>query len=217
MALVAAALALRLPERPRTTATHATERRYMREAVRVAVADRTIRWTIALAVLAVVSSHVYYFLQQPYMAAIGVPVWAFGVVFAATKVVTAATASSAHRLDAWRSPRAAAAVMMLVPSVGLGAMALVTRPAGALLIVTRGLLDGLWEPLLNVYMNRLAPTRLRATLLSLQNLTARLALSGALAVLGVATESIGVFGALAASAGCAAVLGAVLVWRARSA
>ena len=138
----------------------------------------------------------------------------FGMVFAATKVVTAATASAAHRLDAALPPRSAAGLMLLVPAVGLGAMAAVRSPVGALLIVSRGLLDGLWEPLLNVYMNRLAPARLRATLLSLQNLTARLALSAALAVLGVATGVLGVHGTLAAASVITALLAVVLVARA---
>jgi hypothetical protein len=214
MAGVAVTQALRLPERRTGEAgPRAGRDRYMRDALRAAAADGTIRWTMALAVVAVVSSHVYYFLQQPYLAAIGVPLWAFGVVFAATKVVTALTAALAHRLDAARSPRSAAAIMLLVPSLGLAAMAVVTRPVGALLIVTRGLLDGLWEPLLNVYMNRLAEPRLRATLLSLQNLTARLALAGALAALGVVTGPLGVHGALGASAAVVAVSGALLVLR----
>ena len=136
------------------------------------------------------------------------------MVFAATKLVTAATASAAHRLDATLPPRTGATLMLLVPTVGLAAMAAVRSPAGALLIMSRGLLDGLWEPLLNVYMNRLAPARLRATLLSLQNLSARLALSAALAVLAVTTGAYGVFGTLAAAAVVTAVLAALLVSRA---
>jgi len=212
---VAALVASRLPERRHPV--HDDRRRLMGEALQVARTDVGVRWTIALAILTVVSSHVYYFLQQPYLGAIGVPVWAFGVVFAATKLVTAATAAAAHRLDATLAPRRAATVMLLVPALGLAAMSGVHRPVGALLVVSRGVLDGLWEPLLNVYMNRLAPSRLRATLLSLQNLSARLALALALAVLGVATGAVGVHGTLAAAAVVTAILGALLVSRHRAA
>ena len=45
------------------------------------------------------------------------------------------------------------------------------------MILSRGLLDGLWMPLVNVYMNRLVDSRLRATMLSLQSVLARLGLS----------------------------------------
>jgi MFS family permease len=214
--LVAALVAVRLPEHRHPAHDDRQRQRLMREALRVARTDAGVRWTIALAILTVVSSHVYYFLQQPYLGAIGVPVWAFGIVFAATKLVTAATAAAAHRLDATLAPRRAATVMLLVPALGLAAMAGVHRPLGALLVVSRGLLDGLWEPLLNVYMNRLAPSRLRATLLSLQNLSARLALSLTLAVLGVVTGAIGVHGTLAAASVATAILGALLVSRHRA-
>jgi MFS family permease len=212
----AALVASRLPEQRHAPPDRAQRRRLMREAVGIARADVAVRWTIALAALAVVSSHVYYFLQQPYLAAIGVPVWAFGVVFAGTKVVTAATAAAAHRLDATLEPRRAAIAMLLVPVLGLAAMAGVHRPAGALLVASRGVLDGLWEPLLNVYMNRLAPSRLRATLLSLQNLSARLALALTLAGLGVVTGAVGVHGTLAIAAVATAICGAALVSRYRS-
>src|SRR5439155_994006 len=79
--------------------------------------------------------------------------------------------------------RGATAVMVAAPAVGLGAMSVVGRPEGAALILTRGMLDGLWQPLLNVYMNRLVDSRLRATMLSLQSLVARLALAAVVALL----------------------------------
>src|SRR5439155_1335819 len=84
-------------------------------------------------------------------------------------------ANAAHRVDARLGARGATAVMVAAPAVGLGAMSVVGRPEGAALILTRGMLDGLWQPLLNVYMNRLVDSRLRATMLSLQSLVARLA------------------------------------------
>ena len=185
--------------------------RLARDVVRHAVASPAIRWVMALAAFAVVSSHVYFYLQQPYLRAIGVPLALFGVVFAASKAVTAAVASVAHRIDAALGPRAATAMMAAVPAVGLGGMSLVAVPAGATLILTRGLLDGLWQPLLNVYMNRLVDSRLRATMLSAQSLVARLALAGAIALLGVGTARAGLSATLAAAALAAAVAGFVLV------
>src|SRR5207247_11010599 len=110
---------------------------------------------------------------RPYRRAGGRPVGLFGVVCAGPRVVTARTANEAHRVDARLGARGATAVMVAAPAVGLGAMSVVGRPEGAALILTRGMLDGLWQPLLNVYMNRLVDSRLRATMLSLQSLVAR--------------------------------------------
>jgi len=140
-----------------------------------------------------------------------VPVAFFGIVFAATKAVTALVASAAHRVDAKLRARGTTGLMAVIPTVGLGTMAAVTGPLGAVLILTRGLLDGLWMPLLNIYMNRRVDSRLRATMLSLQNVAARLFLALVLAVLGVATTRLGLAGALAIVACVAAVAGMALV------
>jgi MFS family permease len=210
-ALAGALVAARLHEPVRNEARLAVERGLMREAARMAVRSVAIRWNVALAVFAVVVSHLYFFLQQPYLESVGVPLWMFGVVFASTKVVTAAVASGAHHVEARLDRRGTAALMAVVPTVGIGGMALITNPFGAALIFTRGILDGLWEPLVNVYMNHLAPTRLRATLLSLQSLAARLGLSLALFVLGVSVDAWGLRATLAAAALATALAGVVLV------
>jgi len=185
--------------------------RLMLDAARHAVRTARVRWVLALAAFAIVTSHVYFFLQQPYLRAIGLPVALFGVVFAATKAVTALTANAAHRVDARLGPRGATAVMAAAPAVGLGAMSLVTRPEGAALILTRGMLDGLWQPLLNVYMNRLVDSRLRATMLSLQSLVARLALAAVVALLGLGTATVGLAPTLAVAAAAAALAGGALL------
>jgi hypothetical protein len=90
-------------------------------------------------------------------------------------------------------------------------MAIVGVPAGALLILTRGLLDGLWMPLVNVYLNRLVGSRLRATMLSLQSVLARLTLAITLAVLGMLTARLGLPPTLAAVAAAIALVGGTLV------
>jgi hypothetical protein len=102
-------------------------------------------------------------------------------------------------------------MMAATPVVGLGAMSMVAGPAGALLILSRGVLDGLWMPLMNVYMNRLVDSRVRATMLSAMSLVARLALAGTIALLGGGTARIGLASTLAVSAAAAAAAGTLLV------
>jgi MFS family permease len=197
-ATATAAVTLRLAGREPRRRAHASVAGLVREAA-------------ALAAFTIVTSHVYYYLQQPYLRLVGVPLALFGVVFAATKLVTAAVAFAAHRVDVDLGPRAATAVMAAAPALGLGGMSAVAGPAGALLILTRGVLDGLWSPLLNVYMNRLVPSRVRATMLSAQSLVSRLALAVALALLGVGTARAGLPRTLGAAALAAAVAGVALV------
>jgi hypothetical protein len=203
-----AVLASTLDERRHVAGAH---RGRVAAAARLAASSAAVRWTVAVAMLAVTSSHVYYYLQQPYLRAVGVPLALFGVVFATTKLVTALVAAFAHRIDSVLGQRASVGLMAVVPASGLGSMALVGSPAGALLILTRGVLDGLWMPLVNVYLNRLVGSELRATMLSLQSVLARLALSATLAVLGAMTAGVGLWTVLGAAATTVAILGAALV------
>jgi len=112
---------------------------------------------------------------------------------------------------------AALLVLPALPTVGLAGMAHATGSGGALLLLTRGGLDGLWQPLLNVYMNRLVASHVRATMLSAQSLVARLALAAAIALLGLGTARAGLAPTLGAAALAAAVAGATLVATCRSA
>jgi MFS family permease len=202
----AAALALRPGGRPR--APRAASR--MRAAAGLAATTPALRWSIGLAAFAVTASHVYYYLQQPYLRAVGVPLAAFGAVFAATKIVTAATATRAPRIDAALGAPATGLAMAAIAALGLGGMGIVGGPAGAALILTRGLLDGLWMPLTNVYVNRLVPSDLRATMLSLQSLVARLSLAATVGLAGLAVARIGLGATLLVAAASALVAGAAL-------
>jgi hypothetical protein len=210
-ATATAAVTLRLAGREPRRRAPASVVGLVREAAAHAARSGAVRWVMALAAFTIVTSHVYYYLQQPYLRLVGVPLALFGVVFAATKLVTAAVAFAAHRVDVDLGPRAATAVMAAAPALGLGGMSAIAGPAGALLILTRGVLDGLWSPLLNVYMNRLVPSRVRATMLSAQSLVSRLALAVALALLGVGTARAGLPRTLGAAALAAAVAGVALV------
>lgn len=204
--LVALRLDERRPEHPARTGAPAL----LGAAATAAWRTPGVAWGIGVAVLAVTSSHVYYYLQQPYLAGLGVPVALFGVVFAATKLVTAVVAAVAHHADTRLGPRGTATAMALVPGVGLGAMALASGPLGAAWILTRGVLDGLWMPLVNVHLNQRVDSHVRATVLSLQNVVARLALAAALAVLGLATAEVGVATSLLGAALLTLVCGGVL-------
>jgi MFS family permease len=207
-ASVSAALATTLPETRRSAVVTS---RLLREAARHALRAPAVRWAIGLAAFAVVTSHVYYYLQQPFLEAVAVPIAAFGLVFAGTKLVTAVVASVAHRVDAAMAPRGAAALMAVVSAAGLLAMSLATGPFGAALLLARGVLDGLWMPLANLYLNRLVTSEARATMLSLQALVARLALAGVIAVLGASTRAGGLALTLAAAAAGTALAGAALL------
>jgi len=115
----------------------------------------------SLAALVVSASHVYFFLQQPYLRAIGVPLAFFGGVFAATKVVTALVATGAHRIEARLGVRGRAGAMVVVPVVEPGVVPVV----GVWVVVLVGETSGEKIPPI-AYSDRFRPyafARLRST------------------------------------------------------
>ncbi len=212
-AAVGVVAATRLDEPPHLTRHSAPAA--LVPAARRALATPRVRWSIALAAVAVTVSHVYFYLQQPFLDAIGTPIALFGVLFAATKLITAAVATTAHRIDDAVGERGAAVLMTLTPTVGLGAMAVASTPWAAPVILTRGILDGLWQPLLNVYMNRRVSSSERATMLSLQSVVARMTLALGLAALGTITRAGSIAIALAVAALASFIAGVALVTTAR--
>jgi hypothetical protein len=170
-----------------------------------------IRWVMALAIFAVVFSHVYFYGQQPLLLELGVPVLWFGFLFAAVKGVTSVVATQAYRLDAALGERGATVVMIAITILGLGALSFTGSAWGALLLLSRGLFDGLWQPLIQVYLNRQAASELRATLLSLQNLASRLALASVVGGFGFATAQLGLTATFGLAAATAAIAGTLLV------
>jgi MFS family permease len=208
-AVAGGAVAARLGGEEARRRLHASPATLVAAAARAARAPN-VAWAIAVAATAVTGSHVYFYFQQPWLRELGVPLALFGIVFAATKVVTAGVATIAHRVDAGVGLRGTAALMAAVPAAGVAAMSVAQGPAAAVLVMSRGVLDGLWQPLVNVWMNRLVESDRRATMLSLQSLVARLALAAALAVLGAVAGAFGLRGALAAAAGALALAAVAL-------
>jgi len=188
-----------------------TARRLVRDGARLAARTPAVRWVLLLSAFAVTGSHVFYYLQQPYLAAIGVPLAMFGVVVAGVKVVTAGVANAAHRFDDRVGPRGTTTAMVVTSAAGLAGMGVVAGPAGASWLLARGVLDGLWQPLVNVYMNRLVDSRLRATMLSLAGVSARLTLAAGVALLGVGLRHLGLGWTLGVAAAAAVVAGTALV------
>ncbi len=186
-------------------------RQLVTESLRAVATNSRIRWVLALAIFVVVFSHVYFYGQQPLLQELGVPVLWFGFIFAAVKIVTSVVATQAYRVDAALGERGCAAVLSIIAVIGLGALSWTSSVWGALLLLSRGLFDGLWQPLVQIYLNRQAPSELRATLLSLQNLSARLTLAGVVGAFGFATAQVGVPATFGLAAIGAAIAGALLL------
>ncbi len=209
--------ALALVEPPETVAAVPTQRGAVRAAAALA-RGAELRWLFAVAVSATVLNHLPYELYQPYLERV-LPSWS------ATSGTVAAPVAGLHMmaamaLGAWvagysdRMRRAIGVGPLLLLSLVIqaalvGLVAVWTHPLVALALVLRGVPRGLQDAPLNAEVAPRVPRSLRATYLSLQSLAGRLAFSGTLLLLALASS--GASDALAATARAGAVFGAVVI------
>jgi Major Facilitator Superfamily len=172
-------------------------------------------WLIALYALLVVASHVVFYLQQPYLETIGVPVVLFGVVFAAAKLVHAVVAQFAGRIEAWVSVGRMPAFLVAAAVAPIGLMGVVVHPLGALVPPLRGVADGLLQPLVAFYLNRLVSPQRRASVLSIASFVARALQAAALWAFGMALVQMSALAALRVAAVVGAIVGVLLLLRPR--
>ncbi|HZR83140.1 MAG TPA: MFS transporter [Candidatus Binatia bacterium] len=201
-----------LIDEPVRVTSSASWRGIARGALREIVASRAAMWVIALYALLVVLSHVVFYLQQPYLEAIGVPVALFGVVFAASKLVHAMAASRAARVEALVPPARMPAVLLAAALSPIALMGAIASPLGALVVPLRGVADGLLQPVVNFYLNRLVSPFRRASVLSIASFAARLLQVVVLWAFGMALARMSASATLRLAAVLGALASAALLW-----
>ena len=182
-----------------------------RHALREVLGSPAVLWLVALSALLIVLSHVVFYLQQPYLEWIGVPVWLFGAVVAGTKLVHGAVARRAGAIEARLSAGRMPAFLVVAGLSPVALMAVVAWPVGAVFVLLRGVADGLLAPVLNFYLNRLVADRTRASVLSIASFVAHAAQAAVLAGFAALLVHVSLAGTLRLAAFAGAVLGALLL------
>lgn len=206
------AAAAMLEEAPRQAAEGVGMRSLARGAVREVLSSSQIVWLIGLYVLLVVLSHVVFYLQQPYLESLGIPVAVFGAVVCAAKLTHAAVSSSAQSIERRLSPGRMPAFMLGAALVPVFLMSLVPWSVGAIVPVLRGVGDGLLMPVVNFYLHRIVAPLRRATVLSLASLFARATQAAVLAGFAFLLARLSLGAVLCLAWVIGALLAAALLW-----
>lgn len=143
-----------------------------------------IRWFVLLAALATALFGVTRAFEQPAAAAVGVPLPAFGVMYAGFKLVSAVISSRVGAIQDRLGARGAFGLYL--PAMALAHLAVVVTPVAVLplLFVNRGA-KTLLRPIRNQYLNDRLPDASRATVLSGVSMTVSLVAASAKFVAGV--------------------------------
>ena len=165
-----------------------------------------VRWQIVFLSILSAGQTWMLWLYQPYMQHVGLPVWAFGLAFAGFNLFAAGVSSRAHAVERRMGQRGTlvfiAALEILPPVL----MALVSVPAGVLLILGHQAARALTRPILSERILRYTFADKRSTVLSVASLGGRLFFAVSAPFIGHVAKDATLPGALAAQGFALALL-----------
>jgi MFS family permease len=164
----------------------------MKDSCQFAIKHKKIRGLILFTTVYHVFSRVGFFLYQPYMSAVDIPVKYFGVVFFVFNVVAALSSRHVEKIISF-TKRKTLSFLYLLFICSFFVLAFTKVWIGVLGILLQQVARGLYIPVTRKYFNKYLDSSNRATILSLSGLVARLSASVAAPVLGVIQDSGNVF------------------------
>jgi len=154
-------------ERPSTWTLVAGSLRFLRR-------HRLVRWYVLFFAVLTGSATWLLWLYQPYMEWTGLPVFTFGMAFAAFNIFAALSSRYAHRFDALLGRGGALVGLAALQIAPMVLMAFVVTPASFLFILGHQAVRGVGRPILADRILQYTFADKRATVLSLTSMAGRL-------------------------------------------
>ena len=168
--LLALPVRLSLREPPfRKTAEPEQYARHLGEALRISFTGN-VGYFVVYAAVIWLFFRLGFWLWQPYLELIAVPLPAFGVVYAAQNVMFGLVSRHAYRIETRLGLRASLLLIPSVLAVALLMQSQATGPLGGAFIFAHSAASGAFSILLPAYINQRIPSTKRATVLSIKNM-----------------------------------------------
>ncbi|MEC9489141.1 MAG: MFS transporter [Halanaerobium sp.] len=133
-----------------------------------------------------------FWLFQPYMESVQIPVRYFGVIFFIFNLVAALTSKRVHIIMSLTKPRTLTFMAFLL-IVSFVLMGFITVQLGFLAILLQQVARGLYRPVTRKYLNKHIPSDMRATILSFQSLAANIAVAASYPFMGLLKDHSNIF------------------------
>ena len=146
----------------------------IKNSLQLMFADKRILWFVLFFSLVFLATRLGFWTYQPYMKMVGLPLSLFGVVFAFLYVVTALFSKYADRLEKKIKEKFTLFLMLALVVVSLILMSRLVYLWRLSFILFQQITFGIHEPILKNHLNRLTPSGVRATMLSVQNMVGNL-------------------------------------------
>jgi MFS family permease len=161
-----------------------------------------IRWLIIYSSVIASATLTMVWFIQPYLAAAGLPLSWFGIVWAGLQFSVAYFTLTAHRIEKFVGSGRAMLVLLILIFFGYSMTAQFQTIWGALFLLTFYFARGLANPIFRTYINQRISSDIRATVLSLRNLVGRFIFSAVGPVIGWVNDEY----SLAAALGTAGIV-----------
>jgi MFS family permease len=146
----------------------------IKNSLKLMFADKRILWFVLFFSLVFLATRLGFWTYQPYMKMVGLPLSLFGVVFAFLYLATALWSKYADRLEKKVKEKF---TLFLMPALVVVSLILMSRLVflwSLSFILFQQMTFGIHEPILKNHLNRLTPSDVRATMLSVQNMVGNL-------------------------------------------
>jgi len=121
-------------------------------------------------------SNTIFMIYQPYFKATKLPLYSYGIIFAILSVITALTSLKAHIIEKKIGMYKSLLMIPIFLAISLLGSSILFMSFGFTFFFFRESIRGFVMPVLNDYTNKIAKTKERATILSIQSMFSRLGL-----------------------------------------
>jgi MFS family permease len=158
--------------------------------------EKKILWLVLFFSLVFLATRLGFWTYQPYMKEVGVPLSLFGVVFASFHLFAALVSKYADKIEKTLKENLTLFFMPILVIISFILMSRFLFLPSICFILLQQASMATHEPILKNYLNRLAPSDIRATMLSVQSMAGNLVFAIAAPFLGSLVDKLGLGNAL---------------------
>jgi len=150
---------------------------HIKDAIKHTAKHTRLRFIIAYSAILAVTTEVVFFLYQPYLQSINIPLTLFGIIFAVFSAIFALGSKLAHRIEPRLGEKTTLLGIMLVSAA---AIFMISRTAAFYVIIFFMVFEftcGLARPVLLSYLHHHIESYRRATIISLNNMSRSLSIA----------------------------------------
>jgi MFS family permease len=186
----------------------------MRRSLDLLMGNKRILWLVLFFSVIFLATRLGFWTYQPYMKLVGLPLSLFGIVFAAFHLFSALVSRQADRMERSLKEKLMLLMMPILVVVSFVLMSRFLVLWAISFILIQQVTTALHEPVLKTYVNRLTPSQVRATMLSVQHMAGNAAFAIFAPFLGSLVDRFRLENALLIFA-LVVIIFSVLLWRYR--